>query len=269
MKGLFIYDNALDDKGVEITAISGGSRQGRHPDAVIDGCPHNQWGPSPYGPLETWVKIDLGSEQTIKAAGFVNHNFYAAALSYVAIGGNNDGGSSYTLVDMMTGLSTYDHDPCTAMPFTSPPTYRYWRFNFAPSTYGNVIGGFYLAREVYEFAEAPDAPFGEEQHGQIVFDETAGGSERRQVRGEPYYDRTLRWKCVSAATALEFRKMWLRQHGRSRPFLYVAHDKDQPTAQDYYIPEHVRFAGLTIRELEPGGGYSVMMTLTGLLRIDY
>lgn len=268
MNGLFIYDNALDDDGVDITAISGGSLTGRHEDALMDGCPHNQWGPSPYSP-ETWVKIDLGSEQIIEAVGVVNHNFYVAGLGYVSVGGNNDGSASYTTVETMFGLSLSDHDPCTADVFESSATYRYWRFGFGPSTAGHLAGGLYLAREVYELEEAPDAPFKERQHSQLVWDETEGGYERRQLRGEPYYDRTLRWKSVSAAMAQEFRKMWLRQHGRSRPFFYVAHDKDQPTAWGNHIPEYVRFAGLTVKELKPGGNYSVTMTLTGLLRIGY
>jgi len=270
MNGIFFYDNALDDADAEITDIDSGLRlPGRHENALLDGCPHNQWGNPAGGLLAHWLDIDLGSEQTVAAAALVNHNFYAAALDTVWIGGNNDGSSTYLPVSSFVDLDQYDHDPCVAGVFTTPVSYRYWHVIFWRSTYISLIGGLYLAREVYEFSETPDVPFGEKQHGQIVFDETEGGSERRQVRGEPYYDRTLRWKSVSAAMALEFRKMWLRQHGRSRPFLYVAHDKDQPTAQDYYIPEYVRFAGLTIRELEPGENYSVTMTLTGLLRIGY
>lgn len=269
MKGLFLYDNALDDADAEVTGDSG-TLTNRHRDALLDGCPHNQWGASPYGPpLGSWIELDLGSVQPVKAWGLINHNFYVAQLDVIALKAKVLPGDGWTTVDSFADLDSYDHDPCVADMFGSTGSYRYWRFDIDGSTSAYLVGGLYLAREVYEFEEAPDAPFSEKQHGQIVFDETEGGSERRQVRGEPYYDRTLRWKSVPAAMALELRKMWLRQHGRSRPFLYVAHDKDQPTTQGYYIPEYVRFAGLTIRELEPGEAYSVMMTLTGLLRIDY
>jgi len=269
MKGLFIYDNALDDADASVTGVSG-SLTGRHADALLDGCPHNQWGASPFvPPAGSWIEADLGSVQPVKACGLMNHNFYVAQLGIVLLKAKVLPGDSWTTVDSFTNLDSEDHDPCVADIFSSTASYRYWRFEMDGSPSAYFLGALYLARETYEFQETPDAPFGEEQHGQIVFDETQGGSERRQIRGEPYYDRTLRWKCVSAATALEFRKMWLRQHGRSRPFLYVAHDKDQPTGEGLYIPEYVRFAGLTIRELEPGGGYSVLMTLTGLLRIDY
>jgi hypothetical protein len=148
-------------------------------------------------------------------------------------------------------------------------TYRYWKFVFSLSSSAHLLGGLYLARGVNELAETPDTPFQEDQHNQIVSDLTDGGGERRQVRGEPYYNRSLRWKGTTTAVAQELRTMWLRQHGRSRPFLYAAHDSGQPTAQDQYIPEVVRFAGLTVRDLAPGGRYSVAMTLVGLLRIGY
>lgn len=269
MKGLFIYDNALDDDGVVVTDIIDGSLQGRDPSAIIAGCPDNQWGPNPYNVAETWVKIDLGSEQTIRAFGVVNHNFYAASMGYVAVGGNNDGGSGYTLVDTMSGLASTNHDPNTAIIFESAATYRYWRFNFSTSTSAHYLGGLYLARRVYEFTETPDAPFGEVQHSQIVSSITEGGDERRQVRGDPYYDRTLRWERTSAAVAKECLRMWLRQHGRSRCFFYVAHDKDQPTGDDNYIPEIVRYAGQTVQDLKPGSRYSILMSLAGLIRIDY
>ena len=273
MKGLFLYDNALDDEGVEVTEIYGGwtwSLQGCHPDALIDGCPHNQWGPLMFsGLMSNWVDVDLGSVQSVNGWGLVNHNYYVAGLDTFVLKGKVLPGDAWASVDSFGHLDLYNHDPCVAAPLSTIASYRYWHFLIWRSNYANLTGGFYLAREVYEFTETPDTPFGEKQHGQIVFDETEGGSERRQVRGEPYYDRTLRWKSVPAAMALEFRKMWLRQHGRSRPFLYVAHDKEQPTAQGYYMPEYVRFARLTIRELEPGETYSVLMTLTGLLRIDH
>ena len=268
MRGVFLYDNALDDAGVDITAISGGSLANRHEDALIDRCPFTRWGPSPYS-AETWVKVDLGSEQTVKGFGIINHNAYVAGMSYVAAGGNNDGGATYTLVDTLSNLASTDHDPCTALIFSSAVTYRYWRFNFALSTSAHMLGGLYLARGVNELAETPDTPFQEDQQDQIVSAVTEGGVERRQVRGEPYYSRGLRWKGTTTAMALEFKKMWLRQYGRSRPFLYAPHDKGQPTAQDQYIPEVVRFNALTIRDLSPGSRYSVVMTLVGLLRIEF
>lgn len=269
MRGVFFYDNALDDEDAVVTTVSGGDLANRSRDALLDGCPFTQWGPDPYDIAETWVKVDLGSEQTVKAFGVINHNFYASGVGYVAVGGNNDGGSSYTLVDQLTGLSTTDHDPCAALIFDSAVTYRYWRFNFSTSTTAHLIGGLYLARGLNELAETPDAPFQEDQRFQIVSGVTDAGAERRQVRGEPYYGRSLRWRGTTAAMAQELRTMWLRQHGRSRLFLYAAHDKGQPTAQDQYVPEVVRFHDLAIRDLAPGSRYSVLMTLVGQLRIDY
>ncbi len=266
MRGVFLYDNALDDEGVDITAISGGSLANRHEDALIDGCPFTRWGPSPYTPA-TWVSIDLGSQQTVEAVGMVNHNYYVAGMGLCGIGGNNDGSTTYTPVTSL--LLTSDHDPCVAKVFVGPVTYRYWEFAFAASTSAHLTGGLYLARGVNELAETPDAPFQEDQQNQIVAGVTDGGLERRQVRGEPYYGRSLRWKGTTATVAQELQTMWLRQHGRSRPFLYAPHDKGQPTAQDLYIPEVVRFAGLTVRDLSPGGRYSVLMTLVGQLRIDH
>lgn len=268
MRGVVFYDNALDDDGVVVTGLSGGSLQGRHPDALIDGRPFNVWGPTPYALTETWVKIDLGTEQAIVGVGIINHNFYVANLSYVAVGGNNDGGSSYTLVTTLTGLESTNHDPCTAKTCAAK-TFRYWRFTFAASTSANYLGGLYLARRAGEFGETPDAPFQEDQHNQIVSAVTEGGYERRQVRGEPFYSRALRWKGTTESMALQAREMWLKQHGRSRLFLYAAHDKGQPTGSGNYIPEVLRFAGMSVRDLPPGSRYSVLMTLVGLLRIDH
>lgn len=268
MRGVFLYDNALDDEGVDITALSGGSLANHHEDALIDRCPFTRWGPSPYS-AETWVKVDLGSEQTVKGFGIINHNAYVAGMAYVTVGGNNDGGATYTPVDTLFNLNSTDHDPCAALIFSSAVTYRYWKFTFGLSTSAHLLGGLYLARGVNELAETPDTPFQEDQHNQIVSDLTDGGGERRQVRGEPYYNRSLRWKGTTTAVAQELRTMWLRQHGRSRPFLYAAHDSGQPTAQDQYIPEVVRFARLTVRDLAPGGRYSVVMTLVGQLKIGY
>ena len=268
MRGVVFYDNALDDDGVVVTSISGGSLQGCHPDALIDGCPFNTWGPLPHDSGETQVKIDLGSEQRIVGFGIINHNFYVASLPYVAAGGNNDGGSSYTLVTTLSGLGTIDHDPCTAK-ICDAATYRYWRFNIAQSTYANYLGGLFLARQSGEFEETPDAPFEEDQRDQIVSAVTEGGYERRQVRGEPFYTKALRWKGTTESMALQAQEMWLKQHGRSRAFLYAAHDKDQPTGYDNYIPEVLRFAGISVQGLSPGSRHSVLMTLVGLLRIDH
>lgn len=268
MRGVFFYDNALDDEAANVTSISGGNLPNRDREALIDGCPFTQWGPLPYS-SSTWVKIDLGSEQTIKGFGVINHNFYVANMPNVTAAGNNDGGDTYTTVDMLTTLDTADHDPCVALIFSSSATYRYWKFTFGGSTSAHFVGGLYLARGLNELAETPDSPFREDQHNQVVSAVTEGGGERRQVRGEPYYGRSLRWKGTTTAMTQELKTMWLRQHGRSRLFLYAAHDKGQPTAQDQYIPEVLRFNGLTIRELAPGSRYSVLMTVVGQLRIDY
>ncbi len=275
MRGLVFFDNALDDEAVDVEEINPvTSLLGTHEDALIDGDPHNLWGPLQYNPPPVYKLVDfnLGAQQTINGWGMVNHNAYSAVMSRVTLGGNNNGSSTFTAVDVLDMLNTYDHDPCVAKIDSTPATYQWWQMVLNSSTYAQYYGGMFLAKEVEEFPETPDAPFAESQFHQMVSAETQGGSERRQVRGEPFYTRTLRWSGTTKAMADLARKMWIRQNGRERYFLYVPHTEsdNQPTSpQGYYIPEPVRFERLTIRELAPGGRYSIVMTLVGLLRANY
>jgi hypothetical protein len=201
----------------------------------------------------------------------VNHNAYEAGMSTVVLGGNNNGSTTFSSVDSLNDLHLYDHDPIVAKLISIPATYQWWQFLFFSSPYDQYFGGMFLAKEEEEFPETPDAPFVETQFHQIVHAENQGGSERRQVRGEPFYTRTLRWESAGQEMADLARKMWLLQRGRERYFLYVPHSMpDQPSAtKGYYTPEMVRFERLTIRELSPGDRYSIVMTLMGLLRIGY
>lgn len=271
---MVFFDNALDDAGASVEEIYlDGSAPGTHEDALLDGDPHNQWGPAlPHPPLANWVDLNLGAERTIKAWGMVNHGSYVAGMDAVVLKGNNTGSSSFTVVDSMVDLDVYNHDPVVAAVLGTPTAYQWWQYLLDASPYDQYFGGFYLAQESEEFPETPDAPFLESQFHQIVNTETQGGSERRQVRGEPFYTRTLRWSGTTLEMVELARKIWDRQNGRERYFLYVPHTEsdNQPTdPKGYYIPEAVRLERLTIRELAPGGRFSIVMTLVGLLRANY
>ena len=271
-KGIFWYDNVLDDPGVEVTATYS-TADGTHAACLLDRNPSNRWGPELYGgPFANWVDIDGRTLQSINGWGLVNHNYYAAGLDTAEIKGKVLPGGSFIPVASMGSLDdTYSHDPITADILGQPSTaYRYWQLFLWPSVYRNYCGGLYLARSVYELPETPDAPWTEEQHNQIARAETEGGHERRQCRGEPFFSRKLRWQSTTKAVADELRRMWVKQRGCSLPLLYFPHDVEEPSGfEEYYMPEYLRFASLSVRELKPGGRYSVVASFVGLVRKDH
>jgi hypothetical protein len=183
---IFMWDDALSDGTTIInTAEAGHSTEvaGFTAEALLDADRQTCLQISDSGTV--YVSFDLGSAQTIKAVGILNHNANISTVSLWNIYRSSNG-TSWTLangsgVNVSTAIG--DEDFFWVINGGTGVSYQYWKCEFTGADAGLYVGRFYFARELYELpaGAAVGATKGYLKNESIQI--TRGGIEHRNSCG--------------------------------------------------------------------------------------
>ncbi len=258
MNGLILYDNASPDY---VQAGASSTVTGYNPENVALEQHHCIWKVDTYTGTP-YVLLKFDPAETIKAWAVVANNFSDRVVSATLKVGTADNGGVFDLTvgTMFFNLLGFrDLTPTAADIPGTAYTKQWWKLEFSTATAQFQLGHLMLAREYFEFAEAPDAPFVMDELDQVSSEETGGGHGIRTKLGETYERFGAHWKSISDTEAGRFQTLWSTQRGSQHPVVYVPHLAEHSvTPYDAHYCELLR---CDVSEGPPGGRFSADLVL--------